>query len=90
MVTEMTYYRAHCDRAADLPALSDLRDRCAQIVAEELGPAVAGLALDAFRAAMLEALRFPPSPEVPVSWPSSRRGVQLVSSRTGTSPCTRS
>ncbi len=79
MVTEMTYYRAHCDRAADLLALSDLRDRCARIVAEELGPAVAGLALDAVRAAMLEALRFPPFPEVPRVLAELRSaGVQLV------------
>lgn len=64
MVAEMTYYKGHCDAAGDRASLDALRDRCADIVAEELGEAVAGIAPADVRAAMLESLRFPPFPEV--------------------------
>lgn len=79
MVTEMTYYRAHCDAARDRASLDDLRDRCATIVADELGETVAGLAHADVRAAMLESLRFPPFAEVvPVLRELRDAGVTLV------------
>ncbi|WP_372789151.1 HAD family hydrolase [Paraconexibacter sp.] len=79
MVTEMTYYRANCDTAGSLEALAGLRERCARIVADELGAPVAGLGLDEIGAAMLEALRFPPFPEVePVLRELGSAGVRLI------------
>lgn len=64
MLAEMTYYRGHCDTAFDRERLAGLRRRCARIVADELGDAVAGLSERDVHDAMLEALRFPPFPEV--------------------------
>jgi len=79
MVAEMTYYRANCDTAGDRASLEHLRDRCAEIVAAELGSAVAMLSHDAVRTAMLEALRFPPFPEVDVVLRALRgAGVRVV------------
>ena len=63
MIAEMTYYRSHCDTASDRERLAALRRRCARIVADELGEAVAGLSERDVQDAMLEALRFPPFPE---------------------------
>jgi len=65
MIAEMTYYRAHCDSARDRERLVALRRRCAEVVAGELGDAVAGLSGNEVHDAMLEALRFTPFEEVP-------------------------
>ncbi|CAB4915225.1 unannotated protein [freshwater metagenome] len=62
---EMAYYRAHCDRAADVPALEELRDRCADVLRRALPPPAAELGHGEVRAALLAALRFRPFPEVP-------------------------
>lgn len=79
MVAEMTYYRAHCDRAHDRPSLEALRARCAEIVAGELGAPAAGLPLAAVRDALLASLRFPPFPEVAEVLSALRAaGVRLV------------
>ncbi|MTD45624.1 HAD-IA family hydrolase [Conexibacter sp. W3-3-2] len=79
MVAEMTYYRAHCDGAGTPAALEDLRDRCAAIVARELGAAAAALPATEVRAAMLDAFRFPAYPEVPAVLRALRAtGARLV------------
>lgn len=64
MGAEIAYYRDHCDAAGTRAALEDLRDRCAAIVARELGDAVAAVPEHEIRAAMLEAFRFPAFAEV--------------------------
>lgn len=61
--TEIAYYRAHHDEASDVPALADLRDRCAAVLAGAL-PEHARAVPD-LRAALLSSLRFRPYPEVP-------------------------
>ncbi|HEX7299405.1 MAG TPA: HAD family hydrolase, partial [Solirubrobacteraceae bacterium] len=62
MLAEMAYYRAHHDEAGDWAGLVDLRRRCAAVVQEHLGTA---LALDHVLDALLAAIRFSPYPEVP-------------------------
>lgn len=62
MRAEMDYYRAHHDEASDRAGLADLRRRCAALVADELGLA---MAVEDVEAALLAALRFRPFPEVP-------------------------
>jgi len=57
MLAEMAYYRANHDDASDVAGLEDLRRRCARIVREELGVA---LAEDEVEEAMLAAIRFRP------------------------------
>lgn len=64
MLAEMAYYRDHCDTASDRERLAALRRRCARVVADELGDAVAALAEQDVHDALLEALRFRPFPEV--------------------------
>lgn len=63
MLAEIAYYREHHDEAADAAGVEDLRDRCAAVLGEALGPI--GLDAHELRAAMLEALVFRPYPEVP-------------------------
>jgi putative hydrolase of the HAD superfamily len=62
MLAEMAYYRAHHDEAGDRAGLEDLRRRCAGVVQERLGIA---LALDGVEDALLGAIRFRAYPEVP-------------------------
>ncbi|CAB4857986.1 unannotated protein [freshwater metagenome] len=64
LLREMAYYRAHCDQAADLPALEDLRDRCAEVLRAALPGRAGELPSGEVRAALLAALRFTPFPEV--------------------------
>lgn len=79
MRAEIAYYRAHHDEAADRAALADLRDRCATVVREAIGPAVAGLPQDELVAALLAAIEFSPYPEVPgVLRELRERGIALV------------
>jgi putative hydrolase of the HAD superfamily len=64
MLAEITYYRANQEQGATQEGLARLRRACAQIVVDELGPAVAALAIEDVEAAMLGALRFAPYPDV--------------------------
>jgi putative hydrolase of the HAD superfamily len=63
MRAEIAYYRAHLDEAVDRPALEALRDRCADVVRAAL-PALAPVPHATVRAALLDALRFEPFPDV--------------------------
>jgi len=58
---EIALYRAEHDTAVDAPSLRALRERCAAVVATELGGLAADVALDA----LLGAIRFRAYPEVP-------------------------
>ncbi len=74
---EIQYYLAHQLDGADRASLEDLRDRCAQVVAETLG--IPGLDGPDLRAAMLAALRFRPYPDtVPALRELRSRGLRLV------------
>ena len=76
---EIAYYRAHHDRARDVPALEELRDRCAQVFAAALPGAVAAADPALVRAALLEGLRFRAFDEVPGVLARLRReAVRLV------------
>src|SRR4051812_48833221 len=59
MRAEIAYYRAHLHEAVDPAALSDLRDRCAEVVRDVL-PGLAPVAHSAIRGALLDALVFTP------------------------------
>jgi putative hydrolase of the HAD superfamily len=61
---EIAYYREHCLEGRDRRALADLRRRCAAVLREALGPPAHGAGLDLIEAALLEALRFEPFPDV--------------------------
>ncbi len=72
---EIALYRAEHDSAVDAASLAALRDRCAAVVAAELGGLPHGLALDA----LLGAIRFRPYPEVPRALAALRaRGHRLA------------
>jgi putative hydrolase of the HAD superfamily len=71
MLAEMAYYRAHHDEAGDVEGLKDLRRRCAAVVQEQLGTA---LALPDVLDALLGAIRFRPYPEVPHALARLRHG----------------
>jgi putative hydrolase of the HAD superfamily len=76
---EMSYYRDHCQEARDSGSLLRLRRRCAEIVGEHLGGAVARLGLDALTETLLAALRFRAYPDVRPALDALReRGVKLV------------
>jgi putative hydrolase of the HAD superfamily len=77
LATEIAYYRAHHDEAADGVALDALRDRCTAVLAAALPPrAREGADL---RGALLASLRFRPYPEVPGVLAALRgRGLALV------------
>jgi putative hydrolase of the HAD superfamily len=62
MLAEMAYYRAHHDEASTWPALKDLRRRCAGVVQDRLRTS---LPLPEVEDALLAAVRFRASPEVP-------------------------
>jgi putative hydrolase of the HAD superfamily len=63
MRAEIAYYRDHLDEAVDREALEDLRDRCAEVVRAAL-PVLAPVPHGRIRAALLDALRFTPFPDV--------------------------
>src|SRR4051794_5873307 len=78
MRAEIAYYRAHLHEAVDRPALDDLRDRCSEVVRAAL-PALAPVPAATVRAALLEALRFEPFPDVvPALGALRAAGVRLV------------
>ena len=60
---EMTYYRAHSHEAHDAVTLTDLRRRCAEVLADALGGPVSGLDLDELTDTLLAALRFQAYPD---------------------------
>jgi putative hydrolase of the HAD superfamily len=62
MRAEIAHYRAHHDEAGTRAGLEALRDACARVVEDELRT---GLPAAQVRAALLEAIRFTPYPEVP-------------------------
>jgi putative hydrolase of the HAD superfamily len=72
---EIAYYLAHHVEGRDEASLDDLRDRCAQVLGEELGR----WAPSDVRAAMLDAIRFHAFPDAPPALRELReRGVRLV------------
>ena len=76
MAAEIRLYVAEHGAAGTRPALEALRDRCAAVVEEELRT---GLPAAAVRAALLEAVRFAPYPEVPEALGELRAlGLRLV------------
>lgn len=73
---EMAYYMAEHHRACDAAALAVLRRECAEVVEAELGT---GRPLAEVEAALLDAIRFAPFPEVPATLRALReRGLRLV------------
>jgi putative hydrolase of the HAD superfamily len=74
---EIAYYLEHNLEGRDTASLSDLRDRCARVVAEVVGRE--DLELGAVREAMLAALRFSAFPDARPALEELRsRGLRLV------------
>jgi putative hydrolase of the HAD superfamily len=63
MRAEIAYYLEHHTEGRDPESLAGLRARCAEVVAETLGPPVAALGTERLTEALLEALRFVPFPD---------------------------
>jgi putative hydrolase of the HAD superfamily len=70
--TEIAFYLEHHLEGRDKPSLERLRDRCAQVIAGELGRAAPDL--DTIRAAMLASLRFHARAEAAPALESLREG----------------
>lgn len=64
MLTEMGYYRANCIRAGDAASLASLRLDCAQILREQLAPALDHLEPEALVPTLLDTLHFEPFEDV--------------------------
>jgi putative hydrolase of the HAD superfamily len=76
MRAEIAFYRAEHHRAGTRAALEALRDDCARVVEEHLAT---GLPHAEVRAALLEAIRFVPFPEVPAALDAlAARGIGLA------------
>lgn len=76
MRAEIAFYRAEHHRAGTRAALEALRDDCARVVEAQLRT---GLPAGEVRAALLEAIRFTPFPEVPATLDAlAARGVGLA------------
>jgi putative hydrolase of the HAD superfamily len=76
---EMAYYRAHCQSASDQASLAELRDACADVVADAIGGALARLDRPALTATLLDALRFVAYPDAAATLTGLReRGARLV------------
>jgi putative hydrolase of the HAD superfamily len=76
---EIAFYRTHHDDAGDEAGLTDLRRRCAAVLAAELPARAAALGDDALVEVMMGALRFRAFPEVPAVLDELRaRGLALV------------
>lgn len=74
---EIAYYVAHHVEGRDEPSLSELRDRCAAVLLDELDEP--GLTLSDARAAMLGAIRFSAYPDAAPALRELRaRGLRLV------------
>jgi putative hydrolase of the HAD superfamily len=74
---EIAYYLEHHGEGRDAASLELLRDRCAAVLARELGLDHAELGV--VRAAMLDSLEFTPFPEVPAALRELRElGLRLV------------
>jgi HAD superfamily hydrolase (TIGR01509 family) len=61
---EMRHYRAHCQAAADRPALAALRAECTEVLREHLPAHARGLDAGELQEALLASLRFAAYPEV--------------------------
>jgi len=76
---EMAYYRQHCQAAGDAASLARLRAACAEVVAGELGGAVAGLDREDLTQTLLDSLRFAAYPDAVEALGALRRaGVRVV------------
>jgi putative hydrolase of the HAD superfamily len=76
---EMAHYRTHCQQARDAASLAALRDDCAGVVADALGPPVAGLARPALTQTLLDSLRFAAYPDAAGALAGlRRRSVRVV------------
>src|SRR5688500_1246657 len=64
LLGEMAFYRAHHAEARDAATLQQLRERCARVLGEGLGPPARRLGGDELLAALLASLRFVAFPEV--------------------------
>jgi 2-haloalkanoic acid dehalogenase type II len=74
---EIAYYLGHHTEGRDAASLELLRDRCAAVLARELG--LGGVEPGVVRTAMLGSLEFTPFPEVPAALGELReRGLRLV------------
>jgi HAD superfamily hydrolase (TIGR01509 family) len=63
---EMRYYRAHAHEGRDPASLAELRERCAQVLSDQLGT---GVRVDQ----LIDAVRFHPYPDVESALESMRR-----------------
>jgi putative hydrolase of the HAD superfamily len=76
---EMGHYRDNCVHAADAAGLAALRERCAAILAEQLGEAVGDLDASELLPTLLESLQFRAFTEVPATLERWRAaGLRLV------------
>jgi putative hydrolase of the HAD superfamily len=79
MAAEIAYNRAHHDEGVDPASLADLRRRCAAQLRDHLGEHLLDATLDTLVAALADALRFEPFPEVPAALRALRSaGARLV------------
>jgi putative hydrolase of the HAD superfamily len=75
--TEIAYYRAHHDEAVDADALSDLRDRCTEVLRGALPARARGV--EDLRGALLASLRFTAFPDAAPALAALRAaGLRLV------------
>ena len=80
MAAEIAYYRTHLMTGGSRRGLSELRRRCARVLAGALPEEIGGaLGVGELEVALLEALRFAPYPEVPRTLSTLRAdGVRVV------------
>jgi putative hydrolase of the HAD superfamily len=76
---EIAYYVEHHVEGRDAGALDDLRDRCAVVLRDALGPPAAALSVAEARAAMVDSIRFHAQPDAAPALRELRgRGLRLV------------
>lgn len=69
---EMAYYREHAHEGRDAESLADLRERCAELISQELGEPISAQEL-------VDAVRFDPFPDAePALRDLRERGLKLV------------
>jgi putative hydrolase of the HAD superfamily len=79
LLAEMAFYRAHHAEARDAVTLQRLRERCARVLGEALGPSARRLEGRELLAALLASLRFVAFPEVAPALTALRaHGARLV------------